>query len=72
METSHLSSGSYLSARKPLQSDMAQFQPQWRNLCCNPFNKPHHFIRKKSQLMVITERMCEKVPSILLAWGENL
>jgi len=22
--------------------------------------------------MVITERMCEKVPSILLAWGEDM
>ena len=44
---------------------MAQFQPQWRNLCCNPFNRPHHLIRKKSQLRIVTKRMCEKVPSIL-------
>ena len=56
---------SYLSARRPLQSDMAQFQLQWRNLCCNPFNKPNHFIRKKNQLRVVTKRICEKVPSIL-------
>ena len=54
---------SHLSARRPLQSDMARFQSQWWNLCCNPFNKPHHFIRKKSQL--VTKRMCEKVPSFL-------
>jgi len=50
---------SYLSARRPRQSDVAQFQLQWRNLCCNPFNKPHHFSRKKSQLGVVT------VPAIL-------
>ena len=43
-----------LLAKKPRQSDVAQFQLQWRNLCCNPFNKPHHFIRKKNQLMVVT------------------
>ena len=52
------------SQQEDLQSDMTQFQPQWRNLCCNPFNKPHHFIRKKSQRRVVTDRMCEKVPSI--------
>ena len=52
-------------SKKTCQSDMAQFQPQWRNLCCNPFNKPHHFTRKKSRLRVVTERMREKVPSIL-------
>ena len=44
---------------------MAQHQPQWRNLCCNPFNKPHHIIRNKSQLRVVTKAMCEKFPSIL-------
>jgi len=32
-----------------------------------PSHKPHHFIRKKSQLRVVTKRMCEKVPSILPA-----
>jgi len=48
---------SYLSARP-------QFQPQWQNLCCNPFNKPDNFIRKKSELGVITKVMCEKVPAI--------
>ena len=54
----------YLSAGRPLQSDMAQSQLQWRNLCCNPFNKPNHS-RKKNQLRVVTKRICEKVPSIL-------
>ena len=57
----------YLSAGRPLQSDMAQFQPQpqWWNLCSNPFSKSHHFIKKKSRLRVVTKRMREKVPPIL-------
>ena len=40
---------------------MAQSQsPRWRNICCNPFNKPNHFIRKKNQLRFVTKWMCEK------------
>ena len=41
---------------------MAQLQPQWHNLC---FDKPRHFIRKRSHLRVVTKAMCEKFPSIL-------
>ena len=38
---------------------------EWRQSCCNPFNKVHHTVRKKSQLRVVTKKMCKKVPSIL-------
>jgi len=54
-----------ISARRPLQSDMAQFQLQWRNLCCNPFNKPYHFIRK-NQLRVVTKECVRKFPQFYL------
>ena len=54
-----------ISQQEDLQSDMSQFQLQWQNICCNPFNKPNHFITKKNQLRVVTKRICEKVPSIL-------
>ena len=44
---------------------MAHSQSQWQNICCNPFNKPSHFIRRKNQLRLVTKWMCEKAPSIL-------
>lgn len=44
---------------------MAHFPPQWKNICCNPFNRPSHFIRKKNQLRQVTKKVCEKFPSIL-------
>ena len=36
----------------------------WPNTCCNPFEKPNHFIRKKSQLRNVTQWMCDKASSI--------
>lgn len=39
---------------------------QWRNSCCNPFNKVKHSVRDKSQLRTVTKSICEKFPSILL------
>lgn len=44
---------------------MAQSHSQWKNICCNPFNRPNHFVRKKNQLRLVTKWMCEKTPSIL-------
>ncbi len=38
---------------------------QWRNSCCNPFNKLKHSVRDKTQLRTVTKRICEKFPSIL-------
>ena len=38
---------------------------EWRQSCCNPFNKVHHTVRKKSQLRAVTKQMCKKVPSML-------
>ncbi len=38
---------------------------EWIQSCCNPFNKVHHTVRKKSQLRAVTKQMCKKVPSIL-------
>ena len=39
--------------------------PRWKNICCNPFDRPSHFIRKKSQLRQVTKKMCELFPSIM-------
>ena len=38
---------------------------QWRNSCCNPFNKVKHSVRDKSQLRTVSKSICEKFPSIL-------
>ena len=38
---------------------------EWRQSCCNPFNKVRHTVREKSQLRAVTKKMCKKVPSIL-------
>ena len=38
---------------------------EWRQSCCNPFNKVHHTVRKKSLLRAVTKQMCNKVPSML-------
>ena len=35
----------------------------WPNTCCNPFEKPGHYAKRKN-LRLVTERMCELVPSI--------
>ena len=43
---------------------------EWRQSCCNPFNKVHHTVRKKTQLRAVTKQMCKKVPSMLL--GEKI
>ena len=40
---------------------MAESHSQCKNICCNPFHKPNHFIRKKDQF---TKWMCEKASSI--------
>ena len=38
---------------------------QWRNVCCNPFNKLKHNVKDRSQLRTVTKRTCEEFPSIL-------
>ena len=38
---------------------------EWRNYCCNPFNKVKHNVRKKSQLRTVTKSIRQKFPSIL-------
>ena len=38
---------------------------QWRNSCCNPFNKVKHSVRDKSRLRTFTKCICEMFPSIL-------
>ncbi len=44
---------------------MAHSPSQWKVFCCNPFNRPSHFVRKKNLLRQVTKKMCEKFPSIL-------
>ena len=56
-----LDSYSYL----PHSSAMSHSPSHWKNICCNPYNEPSHIVRKKSQLRLVTKRMCEKFPSIL-------
>lgn len=38
-------------------------QSLWCNTCCNPFEKPDHSAKRKN-LRLVTERMCDMVPSI--------
>ena len=38
-------------------------QSLWVNTCCNPFEKPNHSAKRKT-LRPVTEKMCERVPSI--------
>ncbi len=39
---------------------------QWRNSCCNPFDKVHHNVRNKAQLRTVTKAMCKKFPLRIL------
>ena len=39
-------------------------QSQWKNTCCNPFQKINHSSKRKS-LRPVTKWMCRKVPSII-------
>lgn len=38
---------------------------QWRNSCCNPFNKVKHSVRDKSRLRIVSKSIRERFPSIL-------
>ena len=40
-------------------------QPEWKNVCCNPFERQDHSSRKKN-LRPVSKWMCEKAPSISL------
>lgn len=40
-------------------------QSLWVNTCCNPFDKPNHSTKRRN-LRSVTEKMCEKVPSICM------
>ena len=39
-------------------------QCQWKNTCCNPFQKANHSTKRKN-LRPVTKWMCQKVPSII-------
>ena len=44
---------------------MAKFVPDWKNSCCNPFNKAKHSVKKRAMLRTVSKSVCEKFPSIL-------
>lgn len=47
---------------RPYEIKMAH--SQWKNTCCNPFQKANHSSVRKN-LRPVTKWMCEKVPSII-------
>ena len=47
------------------RSKMAKLLPEWKNSCCNPFNKVKHNVKRRTMLRTVPKSVCEKFPSIL-------